>query len=306
VKVLLAGASGVLGRPALRLFVEAGHTVVGLARSDAAAETIRALGGYPAPGDVLDAAAVRAASEGADAVVNLTAALPVGTDPRATAKEHDRVRLVGTRNLLAAAEATGAQVYVQESVSYVYGDRGAAWVTEEDRPSGKLAPAALAAEAAVRAATVPSVILRFGWLYARDAWHTRLMVSRLRQRRFPIFGGGENHWAPLHADDAARAILAAVEDAPPNSIFNVCDDEPVTMAALFSHLATLVDAPPPMKVPALLARAIVGGDVVAALTSSIRMSNRAMTKDLKVTPRFPTYREGLADVVGPHPPTPSL
>ena len=296
-KVFLAGASGVLGRPTTRHLVDAGHEVLGLARSDAAADVIRSLGGTPAPGDMLDADAVREAAEGADAVVNLTAAVPMGTDVRRASKENDRLRLEGTRNLLAAAEAAEAQVYVHESLLYVYGDRGMAWVTEETTPRGKLATAALEAEALVQASGLPWVILRYGSVYGRDAWHTQLMASQLRKRMLPVVGDGVNYWSLVHADDAGRATALAVEDAANNSIYNVCDDDPVTMAGLFTHFAAQLGAQAPMSVPSFVARMAVSGDVIDVLTSSIRMSNRAIKQDLAFEPRYPTYREGLAEVL---------
>ena len=72
----MAGASGVLGQPALRELQAAGHTVVGLARSDTAAAIIHGLGAEVARGDVLDLETVTAAAAGTDAIVNLTGALP--------------------------------------------------------------------------------------------------------------------------------------------------------------------------------------------------------------------------------------
>ena len=296
-KVLLAGASGVLGRPTTRNLVDAGHDVVGLVRSDEAADVIRSLGGTPMRGDVLDAEAVRVAAEGAEAVVNLTAAVPTGADVKQAAKENDRLRMEGTRNLLAAAGAVGAQVYVHESVVYVYGNRGTTWVTEEDEPKGKLATAAQEAEALVRASGLPWVILRFGSVYGREAWHTQLMVSQLKKRMLPIVGEGDNYWSLVHAEDAGLATARAVEDAADNSIYNVCDDQPVKMGELFAHFAELLGAQPPMQVPGIVARMAVGGDVLDVLTSSIRMSNRAIKQDLGFEPAYPSYREGLAQVL---------
>ena len=296
-KVLMAGASGVLGRPTLQHLVDAGHEVLGLARSDAAATAVQSLGGVPVRGDVLDADSVRACAEGVEAVVNLTAAVPMGTNPRQAAKENDHLRLEGTRNLLAAAEAAGAQVYVHESILYVYGDRGTTWVTEETEPTGTLATAALDAEALVQASGLPWVILRFGSVYGRDAWHTQLMVSQLKKRMLPVVGEGDNYWSLVHADDAGLATARAIEDAADNSIYNVCDDEPVKMAELFTQFAELLGAQPPMHVPGMVARMAVSADVLNVLTSSIRMSNRAIKQDLGFGPSYPTYREGLAEVL---------
>src|SRR6266536_2726056 len=144
-RVLVAGASGVLGQPTVRHLLEAGHDVVGLMRSAEGADIVDQLGGEPAQADVLDAEAVGRAAQGVEAVVNLVGTLPTGTSPDRTAWAASDARWrQGTRNLVAAAEAVGVQVFVQASLGLLYGEHGDAWVTEETPlASPKLASAAL-------------------------------------------------------------------------------------------------------------------------------------------------------------------
>src|SRR5437763_12842868 len=133
-RVLVAGASGVLGRPTVRKLQKAGHDVVGLVRSNASAKIVADLGAEPVRADVLDAGAVAKALDGVEAVANLVGALPVGVSPDQDAwSAVDRAWRDGTRNLVAAAQAADVQVFVHASLAMLYGDHGDTWVTEQTR-----------------------------------------------------------------------------------------------------------------------------------------------------------------------------
>jgi 2-alkyl-3-oxoalkanoate reductase len=309
-RVLVAGPTGVLGRPTVRRLVRAGHEAVGLVRSDEKAALVRSLGGAAVRGDVLDAESVLEAARGAEAVINLATAIPTARVERRSAWElNDRVRREGARNLIRAARRVGAQVYVQGSVLYVYGDHGESWIDEEaSTTSHPMIDSAIEAEEATREANgdgLATVILRFGTPYARDAWHTQLLVDRARKRELPILGDGRGFWSLIHADDAARATVLAMEDGPDGAIYNVADDEPVRMADLVTYLAELLGAPAPRRVPTMAARLLAGNDVTSLLSSSIRLSNRLIRDELGFEPAYPSFREGLAEVLaGPVPEPP--
>ncbi|MGE3269046.1 MAG: NAD-dependent epimerase/dehydratase family protein [Chloroflexota bacterium] len=301
-RVLVAGASGVLGQPTVRELLAAGHTVAGLARSDAAASTIRDLRAEVVRGDLLDAASVLAAAEGAEAIVNLSGALPAGAQlSRSGWDELGQVWREGTRNLLVAAQVVGVEVLVHASLGLLYGDHGDDWVTEETPLGGAgLAAAVLEADQAVQAAAadgLAAVTLRLGVVYGRDAWHTRMLAAQARQRALVIVGDGKAYWSMLHADDAGRAIARAVDDAEAGAIYNVADDRPTRMADLVSLVARLSGAPEPRRVPALMARMLVGADVVSLLTTSVRLSNRAIKQDLDPGLHYPTPEEGFHEVL---------
>jgi nucleoside-diphosphate-sugar epimerase len=278
-RVLVAGASGVLGQPTVRELLKAGHEVVGLVRDDRAEAIVRELGAETARGDLLDATAVSSAAKHAEAIVNLAGALPTATDGKAGWERMERVWRQGTRHLVKAAQEVDVQILVHASLGLLYGEHGESWVTEETSlASNGLIDAALDAEKSVTSAAdagLPVVILRLGTVYGRDAWHTRLLAQQARQRALTIVGDGKAYWSLLHAADAGRAIARAVDDAEAGAIYNVADDRPTQMGDLLALIARLTGAPQPSRVPAILARAIVGGDVVSLLTTSVRMSNRA-------------------------------
>jgi nucleoside-diphosphate-sugar epimerase len=113
-KVFVAGASGVIGRPVVRRLVAAGHEVTGITRREERAGEIRAAGASSIVCDVFDAAGLEAAVREAapEVVIHELTSLPARLDYKA--KEDplaatNRVRSEGTRNLVAAARAAGAR-----------------------------------------------------------------------------------------------------------------------------------------------------------------------------------------------------
>jgi len=114
-KVFVAGATGVLGRATVKVFVEAGHSVRGTARGGAKVELLRPLGAEPLADDLFDASAVKEAEEGSGAVLHLATKIPPIMKIRSKGawRENDRLRTEASRNLVDAALATGASVLWQ-------------------------------------------------------------------------------------------------------------------------------------------------------------------------------------------------
>ena len=111
--IFVAGATGVIGRPLLKLLRDAGHTVTGTTRSADKLAGIEALGAHGVVADALDAEALRRAVIAAkpEVVIHQLTDLPDVSDPAKMAEvreKNSRVRIEGTRNLMAAAKAAGA------------------------------------------------------------------------------------------------------------------------------------------------------------------------------------------------------
>jgi nucleoside-diphosphate-sugar epimerase len=111
--VLVTGATGVIGHQAVSRLLQAGHDVAGVVRSDAGAGWLRAVGAKPVQVDLLDPAMVRAAV--ANAMVHLATAIPPLARMRRPGAwwANDRLRTHATRNLVDAAIAADAQVFVR-------------------------------------------------------------------------------------------------------------------------------------------------------------------------------------------------
>src|SRR5512143_1719084 len=130
--IFICGATGVLGRRAVEAFVAGGHRVVGLSRSPANTEWLRAHGAEARTGDLFDGEQMRELSADCDAVLHLATAIPSGskTTPADWAM-NDRIRREGTVNLVEAAVRNGCRLYLQQSITFLYGDRKGEWVDEQ-------------------------------------------------------------------------------------------------------------------------------------------------------------------------------
>lgn len=307
-KVFVAGATGVLGHRLVADLVERDHDVVGLARDDAGAATVREAGGEPVRGDLLEPDTIeRAVPESVDAVVHAATAIPTGTKTtKADWETTDRLRREGTETLTAAAAEAGADRYLQQSIVWLARQDDGSTIDEDSEPNtDAITQSALDGEEIATNAGeeygFDVVALRGGWFYAPDAAHTRGIGENLLDRRMPIIGRGllgrgDAELSLLHVDDAASAYVAAIEgDAA--GVYNVVDDRPVTLAAFLRCFAAALNAPNPLRIPGWLARLAVGKHTVSMLTNPFPATNERFRRDFDWEPQHPTYKEGIQQVV---------
>ena len=213
-RILLAGATGVIGRQTVPVLTGAGHQVIGLANAPA-----RLPGAEVVAADALDRAAVAKAVRAADpdVIVHMLTAIPDPIDPRHLARDMaltNRLRTQGTANLLAAA---GGARMIAQGVAYAYDPAGSP-VKDEDaplwrhrRPSspGAGGPTRHGAPGRRRWRAGPAArpAVRARVQHGRDGGFTR----QLRAGKVPVVGDGGAMFSFTHAHDAATAILAAVE-----------------------------------------------------------------------------------------------
>jgi 2-alkyl-3-oxoalkanoate reductase len=308
-RVFLAGATGAIGRPLVRMLAADGHRVTGMTRSPAKADGLRAAGAEPAVADALDAAAVeRALAEARpDVVVHQLTAIPERIDPRRFARDFaqtDRLRTEGTRILVDAARAAGAAV-VAQSIAFTYAPGPPGTVHTEsdplvaDPPRGFRRTAAAAAELERRVLDADGRVLRYGYFYGPGTAVSRAgsIGREVSRRRLPIVGGGTGVWSFVHIEDAARATVAALA-RDGSGVFNVVDDEPAPVREWLPALADALGAPRPLRVPAFLARPLAGGWGVASMTSLQGASNALAKRELGWRPSYASWREGFRRGLG--------
>ncbi|HLA63891.1 MAG TPA: NAD-dependent epimerase/dehydratase family protein [Rhodothermales bacterium] len=293
-KVFVTGATGVLGRRVVPLLTAAGHTVTAVGRTPEKRAALERAGATAADVYLFDAAAVRAAVAGHDAVVNLATRIPPSSRaafPGAW-KENDRIRREVSAHLADAILAAGGGRLVQESFAPMYADGAAAWLDE----SAPLNPAphtrsTLDAERAAARVTDgggTGVALRFSFFYGPDGAFAEDFIKAVRRGLAPSFGAADRYFSSIHHDDAASAVVAALD--LPAGVYNVTDDEPLTRRQFFDALADALGVAPPRFLPAWLAR--VMGSVGELLTRSQRMSNAKLRAASPWAPRYPSAREG--------------
>jgi nucleoside-diphosphate-sugar epimerase len=313
-RILIAGGSGVVGSHLIPELVGRGHEVAATTRSDTKAAALEALGAQPVVVDLLDrGASIRAALEvRPEVVVHQATALSGRLSLRrfdASFAETNRLRTRGTDNLLAAAAAAGSRRFVAQSFTgWPNAREGAAVKTEAD-PLDPHPPAAarktLAAlrhleEAVTSSRGIAGVVLRYGTLYGPGTALGRggELLELVRRGKLPLVGDGGGVWSFLHVTDMSRATVAAIEGTA-RGIFNVVDDEPAPVADWLPYLAQLVSAREPRRIPAWLARLVIGEQGVAMMTAMRGSSNERAKRELGWRLAYPSWREGFsAEVAG--------
>jgi nucleoside-diphosphate-sugar epimerase len=314
-RIFLAGATGAVGRRLVPRLVERGHSVVGTTtRADREPE-LRALGAEPVVVDGLDAAGIGEAVARAepDAIIHQMTALAGKPDLRRFDRWFARtnaLRTRGTENLIAAARATGVRRMVVQSFTGWNNARTGGPVKTEDDPLDaeplKWQRESLAAirflEAAVPAAPLDGVVLRYGALYGPGGSDD--LVALVGARKFPLVGDGGGVWSWTHLDDAAGAAIAAAEQGG-SGVYNVVDDDPARVAEWLPYLAETVGAKPPRRVPAWLARIAAGEVPVRWMTEGRGASNARFKADFGWEPIWPSWREGFRHALSDPVPEPA-
>lgn len=302
-RIFIAGATGALGRWVTPRLIAAGHQVVGLSRSPQNHAWLSAQQAIPRTGDLFNAAQMRQLTADCDAILHLATAIP--TKSRTTLRDwqmNDRIRREGTRILVDAAHHNRCQLYLQQSLTLLYGDQQGAWVDETTPIPARQARVTQSAQEMERIvqettakAGLPSVILRFGTFYAPDAAHTQAMFGALKKGFFPIIGRGDNYSNLTHLADAATAIVktVAAHQAIHGQTFNVVDDEPVTYQTLMTFIASQLGARPPIHLPVWVSKLAVGAHLVENLTTSVRCRNQKFKAATEWQPTYATYRQGM-------------
>ncbi len=306
-KVFVTGATGVLGSRLVDRLADRDHEVVGLARDEAGERSVEERGGTARHGDVLDPATLeRSVDDEVEVLVHAATAIPDSTKPNeAEWSRNDRVRLEGMRNLLDVAPSGIRQVLFPSVVWVARQPDGSRFDETAERHPDRATRSAAEVEDLLerRAASdgFDAAVLRCGFFYAPDARDTREWAARLLDGDLPVVAGGllgrrDAELSFVRADDAATAFVAAIETGA-GGVYHVVDDEPATPAAFFGRFADLLDAPEPGRIPAWLARFFVGKVAARLLASPMPTTNERAREELGWEPEYPTYREGLEEVV---------
>ncbi|ABG03693.1 conserved hypothetical protein [Rubrobacter xylanophilus DSM 9941] len=294
-RVLVSGASGLIGRALRRKLEGEGHAVVALSRSRPSSEdTVR---WDPERGSV-DLARL----EGHDAVVHLAGESIMGRWTRQKKARILESRVRGTRLL---AESLGRlreppRVMVSASASGYYGDRGDGVLTEESGPGGGFLSRVCrewerAAEPARRAG-VRVAHPRFGIVLSREGGALAAMLPAFRLGIGGRVGSGRQWWSWVHVEDAAGALLHIVEAGGLEGPVNVCAPNPVRSGEFVRTLARVLGRPALFPLPAVVARAALGEMADELLLASARMEP-ARLRETGYVFRHPGLEGALRDLL---------
>jgi nucleoside-diphosphate-sugar epimerase len=216
----------------------------------------------------------------------------------------NRLRVDGTRILLAAATKVGSRRFVYQSIAFMYDNLGPQVVDEDaplainaPDPFGGLVRATLEGERLATATEgIVGVALRYGQLYGPGTYFAAGgdFQRQARARMLPIVGSGAGIFSFLHVTDAATAAIAALERG--DGVYNITDDEPAAARDWIPAFCREVGAPPPLHVPAWVARIVAGSFASGVLTQGRGASNRKAKLEMGWAPSHPSWRTGLSAV----------
>jgi nucleoside-diphosphate-sugar epimerase len=295
-KVLVAGASGAIGRQLVPALSAAGHEVVGMARSTSETATLAV--------DALDRDALIAAVRGVapDAVVNMLTAIPARLNPRRMPAEFaltNRLRTEGTRHLLDAAAQSGVRQIIAQGLAFAY--EPGIGSADEETPLWQRPPApftsTMAALRELESMTTRAggTVLRLGHLYGPGTTFAAdgSFVDDVRGGKVPIAGAGASVFSFVHVADVATAVVAALSHDV-YGVLNIVDDDPVPIRDWLPEMAEVLGAPRPRRLPLALVRLAAGGWGAVYLGGLRGADNTRARQVLGWRPRHRSWRAGLA------------
>lgn len=283
-RVLIIGA-GYIGLPLGAELARLGHDVSGLRRNPSSAEELKAAGLHPLFADITNANELKNLPRNFDWVVFCAASGGGGIE------SYRQIYVDGMRNAIEWLAPNSPKIAYTSSTS-VYGQNDGSIVDEKSpaEPEAESARILLEAEkvllSSAREKNFSATILRVAGIYGpqRGYWLKQFLSGQARLDR-----DGSRFLNMIHRDDVAGCLIAALEKGRTGEIYNAADDEPVSQRDFFLWLSQTLGKPMPGSAPEEFKRK-------RGVTNK-RISNRKLKKELGYALRYPTFREGYAELV---------
>ena len=296
-KVVIAGATGVLGRALVPRLIEAGHQPILLVRNMAKANEL--FRGSPVETKECDLLAptstedrVAELIDGCEGLIHAATAIPSDMTAPDAWTNTTLLRIRGTGKLERAALEVGVEVFLCQSVIMAYPDGGDQWLDETTHIDSSLDRRNVCHPAAIMESMMWLLrkhprqmrwaILKGGIFVGPGTFQQRT-IEQIRRGELVIPGDGSHFVSLVHVHDAADAYVAALEKAPAQSVFNICA-EPIRYADYVDGLADRLAVERPRH------------DSSQPKPPSHRASNQAAREKLGWTPKQSIWPEALESV----------
>ena len=291
-RIFVTGGSGYIGRAVVAELRKRGHHVAALARSDAAAATVRGLGAQAVHGSLDSLDVIELAAREHDATVHAASAMP----PDGVARE---AAFIDT--IVRVAPDDHAIVYT--SGAWVYGDRGDA-VVDEDAP---LAPIPIVAwrpaheerVLGARARGVRGIVIRPTVVYGEGGGIVGQLVANANPGPLRIVGSGTNRWSTVRVDALAELYAAVVEQPAANGIYNAINGAPVPYVEIARAASRAGGGDGRIEHLTFENAQAAMGPFAEALALDLQVSSEKAKRELGWSPHRPTVLEELANTVVP-------
>jgi len=263
----VTGGSGFIGGRLIERLRSDGHTVKALARSEDAAERIRARGGEPVGGDLADVGAMRSGADGCEWAFHAAAML----GDWGTRDEFERGNVEGTGNALEACAQAGVRRFVHVGTEAALLAGEPLVNVDETAPLRPDSPA-LYSSTKARAEQLVSdanrdgfetVVIRPRFVWGRgDTTLLPTMAEMVRSGRFAWIGGGRQKTSTTHVDNTVEGLMLGATRGAPGEVYFVTDGEPVVFREFVGELLSTQGVDPPTRnIPSPVAHAMaVGGE----------------------------------------------
>ena len=212
----------------------------------------------------------------------------------------EKVNFDGTKKLFNEIKSkTKSIIYI--SGLGVYGETGETVVDENQKynPNTDFVKIRLDAEKYLKENSdkhkIDFAVVHFGDVYGPDGWFYEMLIKRLKKNTFRMPKGGKYYKGFVHVDDAVGSMIAVLENKRFNESFIVADSNPVTFKEFSNFTADQINAKHPGSVPMFLAKAILGGDLIKLLTTSMKVSNKKISEIYEF--KYSNYKEGIKQII---------
>ena len=243
--VFVTGSTGFVGSAVVREFLSAGHTVLGLTRSEKGVEQLKSQGAEPLLGTIEDLETLKKAAARCDAVIHLAFVHDFSDFVNSCAK--DRAAITAMGSALADAGGDRALVVTSGTLMLPRGKIGSEDDTyDPSNPMGSVRGASEAvcldfAKRGVRTSVVRLPPTTHG---PGSAGFTGMLVGIAHQKGVSAYvGDGQNRWSAGHRDDAAKLYRLAAEKAAPGSVFHAVAEEGVALKDIATEIGKQMGLP---------------------------------------------------------------